>query len=77
MAPKVLKRLRSGISAAIDEIKRLRKENDRLSDRIEQLEQRPDVDPDTTLLAFDAPPDDIRQHVEQMISVIDEELERT
>jgi hypothetical protein len=73
-SPQSLERLRDRVQAAVHELDRLRKENAALTERIEQLETRPTLDVDDTLLAFDEHPDALREKVEGFISAIDQYL---
>ncbi len=66
-----LKRLRERVKQAVHELDRLRKENAALAERIRQLETRPDVDLDGTVLAFEADSDVLREKVEGFIKTID------
>ena len=66
-----LERLRERVKEAVHELDRLRKENAALAERIRQLETRPDVDLDGTVLAFEADPDVLREKVEGFIKTID------
>ncbi len=66
-----LERLRERVKQAAHELDRLRKENAALAERIRQLETRPDVDLDGTVLAFDADPEVLREKVEGFIKTID------
>ena len=66
-----LERLRERVKQAVHELDRLRKENAALAERIRQLETRPDVDLDGTVLAFEADSDVLREKVEGFIKTID------
>jgi hypothetical protein len=66
-----LERLRERVKQAVHELDRLCKENAALAERIRQLETRPDVDLDGTVLAFEADPDVLREKVEGFIKTID------
>ncbi len=69
--PQSLQRLRDRVQEAVDELARLRQENAALYERIEELEARPAVDPDLTLLTFDEDPASLRRKVEGFIASID------
>lgn len=73
-SPQSLERLRDRVQAAVHELDRLRKENAALTERIEDLEARPALDVDGTLLAFDENPDTLREKVEGFIHAIDQYL---
>lgn len=66
-----LERLRERVKKAARELERLRKENSALAERIRQLETRPAVDLDSTLLMFDEDPEVLREKVEGFIRSID------
>jgi len=70
-SPQSLERLRDRVKKAAHELERLRKENTALAERIRQLETRPAVDFDGTVLAFDEDPEALREKVESFIRSID------
>ena len=73
-SPQSLARLRDRVQEAADQLTRLREENEALRARIEQLEQRPVVDPDLTLLTFEDDPDALRRKIAGFIATLDDYL---
>ena len=71
-----LERLRDRVELAAQELTRLRKENDALTARLRELETRPAVKPDETLLALEESPEAVRRKVEGFIEAIDRYLSR-
>lgn len=71
-----LAKLRDRIRKAAGELERLRRENMALAERIRELETRPLVDLDGTVLAFDEDPDELREKVDDFIATIDSYLAR-
>ena len=69
--PRSLERLRDRVKKAVQELERLQQENAALSARIQELETRPAIDHEGTLLVFDNDPDVLREKVEGFIEVID------
>lgn len=70
-SPRSLERLRNRVKKAAQELERLRKENAVLAERIQQLETRPAIDLEGTVLSFDEDPEDLRKKVERFIQAID------
>lgn len=66
-----LQRLRDRIINTLQELERLRTSNAELAERIRELEERPHVDLDGTVLAFDEDPQQLREKVEGFIRAID------
>ena len=66
-----LQRLRDRIMNTLQELERLRTNNAELAERIRELEERPHVDLDGTVLAFDEDPQQLREKVEGFIRAID------
>ena len=66
-----LQRLRDRIMKTLQELERLRTSNAELAERIRELEKRPHVDLDGTVLAFDEDPQQLREKVEGFIRAID------
>ena len=64
-------RLRDRVRKAAQELERLRQENHALRERIEQLETRPAIDMDGTVLAFEDDPEVLRGKIEEFIEAID------
>ncbi len=75
-SPQSLERLRDRVREAARELERLRKENTALATRIRELEARPAVDAEGTLLIFDEDPDVLREKVEGFIEALDKYLAR-
>lgn len=71
----VVRRLRGQVQRAVTTIKRLRAENERLQQRVEELKVRPDVPADKTVLALDDDPDVLRDRITEFIEAIDTYLE--
>lgn len=70
-----LERLRDRVETAAHELKRLREENQALSERINELEARPNVDPQGTFLSLDHDPELLRRKISGFIEAIDRYLE--
>lgn len=66
-----LQRLRDRIMKTLEELERLRTSNAELAERIRELEKRPHVDFDGTVLAFDEDPQQLREKVDGFIRAID------
>lgn len=71
-----LERLRDRVETAAYEMSRLRDENAALSNRIKELEIRPDVDPTGTFFALDQEPEQLKRRINAFIEAIDSYLER-
>ena len=71
-----LAKLRARIRKAAGEFERLRRENTALAERIRELETRPLLDLDGTVMAFDEDPDELREKVDTFIATIDSYLAR-
>ncbi len=69
-----LDRLRAGIEAAVNEVNELRRKNEALEERVHDLQQRPEVSSDATVLMLDDGPEEVRQRIEQLIKTIDSRL---
>ena len=65
-----LRRLQKQVHRAAQEIDRLRTENRRLKQRVQQLEQRPAVDENEAFVTLDDP-DALRTRIEGFIDTID------
>lgn len=70
-----LERLRDRVETAAHELKRLREENKALSERVKELEARPEVEPQGTFLSLDHDPEMLRRKVSGFIDAIDRYLE--
>ncbi len=70
-----LRRLRDRVSKAAEELERLRQENDALQARVHELEEEAGRDTDSTVVAIDEDPEDVREKVNEFIEIIDEYLE--
>lgn len=68
---KSLRRLRDRITKAVDELGRLREENRKLAERIEELERGPIGDADETLVKIGETPSHLRQRLDAFIGAID------
>lgn len=71
----VVRRLRAQVEQATSALKRLQAENERLRRRVEELEQRPALQPDTTTFVFDDEPGALRDRISGFIDAIDLYLE--
>ena len=71
-----LERLRDRVENVAHELKRLREENQALSERIRELESRPGVDAQGTFLSLDHDPEQLRRKISGFIEAIDRYLER-
>jgi hypothetical protein len=72
---KVVVRLHRMVEAAVATIQTLRAENARLRQSVEDLQQRPEVPEDATVVSLDAPPDALREQIQGFIALIDRYLE--
>ncbi len=70
-----LRRLRTRILKTAEELERLRHENAALLERIRELEDRPTLDLERTVVTLDEDPEDVREKVNEFIQIIDEYLE--
>ena len=71
-----IEQLHARVEQAARTIERLTAENQRLRERVETLEQRPDVPDDHAVLTFDGGPDAVRDRLEGYIDAIDRYLDR-
>ena len=71
-----LERLRDRVENAAHELKRLREENQALSERVRELESRPAVDAQGTFLSLEHDPELLRRKISGFIEAIDRYLER-
>lgn len=71
----VVRRLRAKVKRAATLLKRLEAENERLRQRVKELEDRPAVPDDKTILALDDDPDALRDQISSFIEAIDAYLE--
>lgn len=71
----VVRRLRAQVERATTALERLQDENERLRRRVEELEQHPALQPDTTTLVLDDDPDALRGRISSFIDAIDTYLE--
>ncbi len=69
-----LRNLRDLVKQASKELRRLKKENAALAERIQELEGGPKIDPDAAVLAFDEEPERLRTTVKGFIQAIDNYL---
>jgi FtsZ-binding cell division protein ZapB len=67
----VVERLYRTVQAAVATIDELRAENERLRERIEELEAEPEYPDDETILALDDNPEAVREQITQFINTID------
>jgi FtsZ-binding cell division protein ZapB len=72
-----MRRLHRRVAQAVDTIEELRAENERLRERIEQLEERPVLPDDKAVLTLDDDPEALRSRVTDFIDAIDAYLEAT
>ena len=70
-----LRRLQSRVRKAAAELERLRRENAALQARVHELEEQADPDAESTVIAVDADPEDVREKVNEFIEIIDDYLE--
>jgi len=70
-----VRRLREKVDRATTALNRLKAENERLRRRVEELEQRPAVHPDTTTLVLDDDPSALRDRISAFIEAIDTYLD--
>ncbi|PSQ97752.1 MAG: hypothetical protein BRD55_01000 [Bacteroidetes bacterium SW_9_63_38] len=73
----VVRRLHRKIQAAVSTIEALRTENERLRERVEELEAEPEFPDNETVFALDDDPEDVREQITQFINTIDTYLETT
>ena len=71
----VIRRLRTQVDRATAALDRLQSENERLRRRVQELEQRPAIQPNTTTLVLDNDPDALRDRITTFINAIDTYLE--
>lgn len=70
-----LERLRDRVATAAHELKRLREENQALTERLQELEARPDVEGQGTFLSLEQDPELLRRKIHGFIEAIDRYLE--
>jgi len=70
-----VRRLRAQVDRATTALRRLAAENERLRRRVEELEQRPAIQPDTTALVLNDGPEALRDRISSFIDAIDTYLE--
>jgi 5'-deoxynucleotidase YfbR-like HD superfamily hydrolase len=73
----VVRRLHRRVAEAVETIRRLRAENERLRRRVEELEAGPDLPEDETVLALEDDPEALRGRITRFIDAIDTYLERS
>jgi regulator of replication initiation timing len=66
-----VKHLHTQVARAVTAIESLREENRRLRERVEELEQRPEVAEDETVVTFPADPESLRETINRFIDAID------
>jgi len=66
-----IKHLHTQVARAVTAINALKAENERLRERVEQLEQRPAVADDETFLTLPADPEALRDTLDDFIRSID------
>jgi len=71
----MVRRLRKQVERATTALERLQAENERLRRRVDELEQRPALQPDTTTFVLDDDPDALRDRIASFIDAIDTYLE--
>ncbi|MFB6098895.1 MAG: septum formation initiator family protein [Salinibacter sp.] len=67
----VVRRLRAQVARATTALDRLQAENERLRRRVEELEQRPALQEDTTAFVLDDDPEALRARISHFIEAID------
>ena len=70
-----VRRLQVQVERATTALNRLQAENERLRRRVDELEQRPVLQPDTTSLVLDEDPETLRDRISTFIDAIDTYLE--
>jgi chromatin segregation and condensation protein Rec8/ScpA/Scc1 (kleisin family) len=70
-----IRRLRRQVERAAATIEHLRAENERLRQRVEELEAQPAFPEDETVLTFDDDPETLQTRITQFIDAIDTYLE--
>ena len=70
-----VRRLQVQVERATTALNRLQAENERLRRRVDELEQRPAFQPDTTSLVLDEDPETLRDRISTFIDAIDTYLE--
>jgi len=70
-----VRRLQVQVERATTALNRLQAENERLRRRVDELEQRPALQPDTTSLVLDEDPETLRDRISTFIDAIDTYLE--
>ena len=70
-----VRRLQVQVERATTALNRLQAENERLRCRVDELEQRPVLQPDTTALVLDEDPETLRDRISTFIDAIDTYLE--
>lgn len=70
-----VRRLRAKVDRATTALNRLRAENERLRQRVQELEQRPALQPDTTTFVIDDDPEALQDRISGFIEAIDTYLE--
>jgi predicted nuclease with TOPRIM domain len=66
-----VKHLHTQVARAVTAIESLKEENRRLRERVEELEQRPEVAEDETVVTFPADPESLRETINRFIDAID------
>lgn len=75
--PPALRRLRRHVAHAAETLDRLRRENERLRARVQELEANPGFDYDGTLLPLDDDAAALRKKVEGFVEALDAHLAQT
>ena len=70
-----VRRLYRQVETAVDTIERLRSENERLRERVEELEARPQVSEGETFFTVDDDPDALKGRISEFIDAIDTYLD--
>ncbi len=68
----MLETLRTRVRAAVDEIVRLRNENETLRRRLDDVRSQPRVDRDAIVLNVDQSPEELRRAIESYIELLDQ-----
>ena len=70
-----IRRLRRQVDAAVETIRELRAENERLRKRVEDLEAQPKFPDDKSVFSLDEEPDVVKERITRFIEAIDTYLE--
>lgn len=71
----ILRTLSHRVTQAVQQIEQLREENERLRERVEELEAKPAYPEEESVIAIDNDPEVLRERINNFIDVIDTYLE--